>query len=399
MTILFITMGNLATNPRLYKELLLAISKGYECHVVYGEFGGWSYDINRQLVSELKDKVHLHPVSTDKSNLLKWGFSHLQFRVARKVASYFPENISLLSASVTDRLFYLLLNKIDSLNVKADMVVAHNLVAFYPAVKYAEKHGAKLGIDIEDYHPGQANDAIFRKKVETVFNYAINKADYITGASKLILAESIKGLKVTPNTLTINNVFPQNDFVQPYTSSENNRIKLVWFSQVVNKGRGLEELLELISKDVDRFELHLYGSRNEAFYETHLKDRANVFVHKPVANINEELSKYDIGMALEMIDADFNRDICLTNKIWAYYQSGLYILATDTRGQVDFIKDNPEHGTIMSVGEYAKGLKHAINNIDNIRANNNNRYKAAMKNSWTFESEKLGELWERLSLN
>ena len=54
-------------------------------------------------------------------------------------------------------------------------------------------------------------------------------------------------------------------------------------------------------------------------------------------DLHQFLSQMDIGLALENAQADHNRNICLTNKMLAYAQAGLYILATNTFGQSQFL--------------------------------------------------------------
>jgi len=40
--ILFLTSTNLASNPRLLKELRLAVTHGYDCTVMQFQLGNWS---------------------------------------------------------------------------------------------------------------------------------------------------------------------------------------------------------------------------------------------------------------------------------------------------------------------------------------------------------------------
>ena len=47
--ILFISTLNLATNPRLFKEIELALNADFEVDVVCFEFDNWSYEFNQQL--------------------------------------------------------------------------------------------------------------------------------------------------------------------------------------------------------------------------------------------------------------------------------------------------------------------------------------------------------------
>ena len=108
-------------------------------------------------------------------------------------------------------------------------------------------------------------------------------------------------------------------------------LRLVWFSQNISAGRGLEYILPPLKKFVGTIELHLFGNLDGAFYEAHLKPMKNVFIHEPLPQkkLHNNLSNYDVGLALE-IATDRNRDICLTNKLLAYFQAGLFVFASDT---------------------------------------------------------------------
>ena len=108
-----------------------------------------------------------------------------------------------------------------------------------------------------------------------------------------------------------------------------------------------------------------------------------------------ELCKYDVGLALELNSADFNRQICLTNKIFAYAQAGLFILATDTPAQKHFINENEILGTVapQTHGGMNIALQDIINNIGHIRSQKKQRFTYAQRLSWDKGKEKLRRIW------
>lgn len=67
------------------------------------------------------------------------------------------------------------------------------------------------------------------------------------------------------------------------------------------------------------------------------------------------LADYDEGLAIEVESNDYNRQICLTNKIFSYLQSGLYILATNTPAQEQFMTSHHKNG--MMTDFTAKDLR------------------------------------------
>ncbi len=74
------------------------------------------------------------------------------------------------------------------------------------------------------------------------------------------------------------------------------------------------------------------------------------------------MSDFDIGLAIEDPTADENRNICLTNKIWSYFQAGLYIVATNTLAQQQFMQLFEQHGCICSLT--GNNIEYTVQKID-----------------------------------
>lgn len=110
-----------------------------------------------------------------------------------------------------------------------------------------------------------------------------------------------------------------------------------------------------------------------------------------MSKLHITLAEFDIGLALESIEQDQNRDICLTNKIWAYAQAGLFVMATNTSAQKLFINENPWAGLI--VGQKKVEIEPKVNwllgNIEKIRKERIIRFEMAKDLSWEKEGEKL----------
>ena len=106
---------------------------------------------------------------------------------------------------------------------------------------------------------------------------------------------------------------------------------------------------------------------------------------------------YDVGLAMELSTADENRNLCLTNKIFAYLQSGLYILATDTQAQKRFMDEHARHGVVcgQSVEALSSAMAELVKDKTRIRSGKDERYKLADDVCWENECGKLSELIER----
>ncbi|HTC00047.1 MAG TPA: hypothetical protein VK705_05145, partial [Ferruginibacter sp.] len=113
-----------------------------------------------------------------------------------------------------------------------------------------------------------------------------------------------------------------------------------------------------------------------------------------------ELCNYDVGLALEDKEADMNRNICLTNKIWAYFQAGLFILASNTDAQDMFLQEHAKNGinSALSETELAKAITTIIANKDEIRHSKQERFQSAMPYNWENECGILINKWAELSI-
>lgn len=392
--ILFLTTHNLATNPRMVKEIKLALQHGYVVTVVCFKFNNWSKPLNEEIKKRLASKINYQSIPGNRKPLLLWLISSLFFSLSKIGLIFFPRSKYLLSLRSNKR-SWLLNRALRKLEERFDLVVAHNPGSFYPAMIFAKKNKIPFGIDLEDYHPGESKD----EKVNTVYR-RLNKAilphaAYVTGASPLILEYSEADLSATlKNRQVVSNYFSSTEFVSPPTNYSE-KLMLVWFSQNISFQRGLEQLVASI-KDNDQVELHLFGNGNESFKEQWLSDTRNIHLHSslPQHELHLQLSKFDIGLAIEP-GKDLNNELALSNKMLAYFQSGLYILASNTKAQAGFIHEHPDHGvlTSLSPGDVKQAIQKLVDQKQSLRASAKERYREAKKFNWENESLKLVEIW------
>ena len=57
--LLFVSTSNLATNPRLVKEIELALAKGYRVTAVVCRYANWSSDLHEQLKARFEKQIAL----------------------------------------------------------------------------------------------------------------------------------------------------------------------------------------------------------------------------------------------------------------------------------------------------------------------------------------------------
>jgi hypothetical protein len=393
--ILFVSTSNLATNPRLLKEIQLALDKGYHITAVICYFHNWSRSINESEKQKLKSRVKLIEVAADRSSFLAWVGSSILQKLQQFKSNLGFCNSRVLSDVLIKRSI-LLRWKLKKLKSEFQLVIAHNPGAFEPVAAYAKKHNIPFGIDLEDYHPGEITVEKHSQKMKQLMQHLLPQAAYISAAAPLILEAAQKDCRYRlKNTLTIHNYFFKEDFMPPVIE-KSKPLQCVWFSQNIDIGRGLEALLVALKSFQYEVHLHLYGNINPLFYELYLADNPQVFVHDPVTQkeLHRLLAGYDIGLALEDVTVNFNRNICITNKLLAYYQAGLFILASDTAGQIQFMQQHPSQGIITSLSNLKQVLKQIVQQKESIRSEAQARHIAAENHHAADELRNLSDLWD-----
>src|SRR5690606_12899464 len=88
---------------------------------------------------------------------LQTVWSKIVHKVAIAVNSLFPKHLRVCAHASNDKTLQLgYKTKSLAAQYHYDRVIAHNLGAFYPAMKLKEKNNVLLQLDVEDFHPGEA---------------------------------------------------------------------------------------------------------------------------------------------------------------------------------------------------------------------------------------------------
>lgn len=381
----------MATNPRLVKEIDLALSLSFKVEVICFIFRNWSYGINKEILERLqKQGVKFHLIEAGKEDFFDWIISVAAEKI-NYFLSYFFRSERVLANAVSRR-NYLLLKEAKEIK-QADLVIGHNPGALYATKETANRLNCKAGFDVEDYHPGEGNIRYSQKIMKSLMKKILPLMDYVSFASDLIKQEVFNEIHQFENDrFTILNYFPKLEFLQPLKLNSN-KLKLVWFSQNISAGRGLEYILPSVEKMPENIELYLFGNISEE-YRKKISGK-NIFIHSPLPqkDLHTKLKDFDIGLALEEA-SDYNRDICLTNKIIAYYQAGLFILASNTKAQQKFIAEKAS-GKIFDLKNPQMDLVllELFKNLHILRHQKNERFESASSNNWESESLKLSNVW------
>jgi hypothetical protein len=399
MRLLFITTLNLATNPRLVKEIKLALGKNYTVDVVCFEFNNWSVEFNEQLKREM-NAASFYEIPAGRKPFLKWAKTVWQEKLYRMAAAAVKLPLALANKGVSRR-SDLLIKKINRLTGPYDLVIGHNPAALYPVYYAAEKFKTKAGFDVEDYHPGEGENKREQLLTRYVMNALLPKMNYVSFAAPLIKKKHIEDCgKEAENWFTILNYFPLADFEQSKTVNDADALRLVWFSQNINYKRGLEQIIPVLDHYQGRIELTLIGNVKEAFYTEYLQQRPHIKLMPPQdqKSLHALMKNFDIGLAIEP-GKDNNNLIALANKLMTYFQSGLHILASDTPAHIDFFTTFPGNGELASLDkENLPGvLDHLLSEKETIRAGYNKRFSTGQKYNWEAEAYRLSDYWKKIT--
>lgn len=335
--IVLITTGQPAINPRIVKEADSLTAAGYDVTVLYCFFIQWASELEHKFLPTVAWKHRLVGGSPNQNKFL-YHLTRLRFKLARILNYRINEKIFAERAQA--RAFDELLRA--AKNIKADLYIAHNLGALPVAVKAARHHKAKAGFDFEDYHRGELSpDDPIRRRVVWLENKYVPNLSYYSSSSPLI-AKLIKADNPEYNGrhLVLLNCFPkaqQPVFRRKKTDDET--LRLFWFSQTVGKNRGLETVvaaLNILNNPAIRLTL---AGRCDAQMKEYLQKHAGPMA----ANISfagmirpSQLpafaAGFDVGLASET-GFSSNNNAALSNKVFTYLLAGNSIILSNTEMQ------------------------------------------------------------------
>lgn len=393
MKFLFITSSNIACNPRLLKELQLAIQLGKSCTVLQFKLGNWTDSKTDQLKNSLRN-VQFIEFSALRTPFFKWLYTSL----AEKVLSILPStllSIKLQAFSLSKRTIIInkfLKNHLDHY----DWVIAHNPPTFYPALIFSSKIGAKFGLDIEDYHPGETNDLKQSQKMLRLMKMILPKADYCSFAAPLIQEEVQKYIThESKKWFTILNGFSKIEFKEP-KQKNSQKLKIVWFAQNINPSRGLEKFISVVNLMHNDIELHLIGDLSKKNRAVLLQNDEGIIIHNPVSQkeLHQFIGRFDIGLVADS-PINRNRDLAITNKLIAYAQAGLFIISVSSLGHNELLYRSKLQFQIINYTE--KDINYCLRNlINNFKLQGFNKVKqfnAAQKYAWEEIKMPLIKVW------
>lgn len=339
-----VTSGHMASTPRMLKAADAFHEAGYEVRMVCAEQVDWCIKagINERAKRSWKCRVvDWHPVTG--KGLYHW--SRLRHYFYRKLNSFIgPDRIGLTAlVNASSRVGPEILNAI--LEEPFDFLYAGTAGGIGIGALAAQIANKPYALDLEDFHSdeleGSAQALLKHRIIKNIEKRTCFGARFLTAGSKAIAFEYKKKYGFIPEV--INNVFklPKNE--PSIEIGENGLLKIIWFSQTLGHGRGLESFLETVALMKAKVQLTLRGTLENGFdivlkkISAKSKGRLNLEIKKArfFKSPEQICVGYDIGLSLEQGQVR-NREICLSNKPLTYLLAGLAVVLTDTEGQREF---------------------------------------------------------------
>ena len=387
----------MATNPRLVKEIELAVNNQFKVQVICFEFDHWSNENNKKIISSFP-QVNFIIIPSGKQKLTEWILSTFLEKGLGLLSKIFNLSTQFKSYAISKRSY--LLKKYISKIENTDLVIGHNPGAMYATYYASSKFKCKSGFDLEDYHPGEGKNKKQQQIILELIKSLLPKMDYVSFAAPLIKDEVLKNVhfNTKTNLPIVLNYFSKKDFILNH-QTENNKIKFIWFSQNIDFERGLENVIPILGKYKSKIELHLYGNLSASFKNELSTNADYIKFHGTTEQIIlfRELSNYDIGLAIEP-GKDLNNLLAVSNKLICFFQAGLYTLATDTPAQQLFLNQFSTHGYTFdnNFENFETILVETINNISIIRSQKANRFLESQNYNWENESKEILKNWNNI---
>jgi len=325
--------GNvLCNNPRVIKEADTLAEAGWDVEVL----GAW---VTTEFMERDRELVANRPWRfTPVIEPTASSWPRLRARVAREVGTRLGWQSRWQLGYAASELLAAALPR------EADIYVAHSEQALWVAHQLARR-GRRIGVDFEDWfsrdHGADARPARAEAIIEDLERAVIRVASTRTCPS-YAMSTALGSAYASGTPTVVYNAFPWSDRARldgrrcDRTSSV--RPSILWYSQTIGPGRGLEVLCAALAEVDDDAEVHVRGTGNDAYkarLHASLPERwqTRLFFHSPVSNdeLSSRIAEHDIGFSCEDATAP-SRDLTITNKMLHGLVAGLAMVASDTAG-------------------------------------------------------------------
>ncbi len=335
--ICLITPGHVASTPRLVKNADALAAAGYEVHVVAGRHFPPADALDATLLAGAAWPCTRVDLGRSGPGLFRKLLRELSRRRILR-----SDTVSAAAAARALHADALHLGRIAA-GVGADFYFGHCLAGLPAAAAAAAARGVRYGFDAEDFHDLEGEfPPAERRARRLVQTHGLPGCALFTTAAPLMAERYAADYGRRPMVLL--NTFPLAESpaapVPAARRGTGQPARLYWFSQTIGPGRGLEVMVAVLGRMRTPAELHLRGFVSDA-YRHDLQTRARaagcpgrlVFLPPgPPREMVRLAAGMDLGLALEQSTPP-NRDLCLTNKVFAYLLAGVPQLLSPTAAQ------------------------------------------------------------------
>jgi glycosyltransferase involved in cell wall biosynthesis len=352
--ILILTSGNLCRNPRPAKEAAALAAAGHTVAVLYpGENAANEAADAALAAGQGYTRRALPPrPSFWRSRLPRW--------LAYRALALGWQDARLLGEA--RRLWHA------ARATPADLTIAHNETGLWAGARLRAT-GRRVAADLEDWYsedliPSERRSRPLR--LLRTLEGAHLRAGHCSTTSAA-LAAALAQAYHAPTPVVVPNVFPLQP--DPRVGPPAVEPKLLWYSQTIGPGRGLEDFIAAWALIRTRTQLTLLGQERPGYLATLLaplapEKRARVNAHAtvPPSQLPAVIAQHDVGLALET-SAIPSRDLTITNKIFQYMNAGLAVIATPTAGQREVFATSPDIGLLLALGAPPESQARALDTL------------------------------------
>lgn len=354
-----VTSGQLSTCPRMLKAADALAAAGYAVRVVSTRFMDWATESDAAVRATRDwdwDVVDYRP-----GRPLYWK-SGLRHRAARALAARFgPGRLPFRwVARAGSRVYDEIVDRIAA--APADLVYGGTTGGLAPVAAAARRLAVPYALDLEDLHSGERpadepEGELSNALSARVEHRVLAGAAFRTAGSAAIAGAYRQGYGL--EFLPVSNTFPLpgDPEIVPGRTDE---LWLVWFSQTIGPGRGLEQAVRALGKAGLAGGIHLIGRPAAGYAETltalaaAVAPRIEVTWRTPVPPdaMLDACRGFDVGLGLEPGFSPTNA-LALSNKVLTYPLAGLAVALTATPGQAEFARDLGEGALAVAPGDVA----------------------------------------------
>ena len=278
----------------------------------------------------------------------------------------------------------------------ADLYLGGTAGGLVVAARAAELRGVPFALDLEDFHSAEQDPSpqadMSHAIIAEIERRVLPRARFLTVGSQAMGETYTATYGV--ECQTINNVFTLPDTTPQFAPGPAGRLKLVWLSQTLGPGRGIEAAIEALGRARIQAMLTVRGNPTPGYVEELIALAARVAPQLRMEHARPDMTKTvvelcrgnDVGLALEQAHI-LNRDICLCNKPFTYMLAGLAVAFTDTAGQRQLARDLGEGALLFKIGDIeaqAAGFRHWAENPAALLAAKQAAWNAATRR-WHWE--------------